>query len=58
MSTAISAHRCELYAEKAREREQPELADIYESFLGLLREYAEDLSEGRVGRVEIDVVTL
>jgi len=47
-----------MYADKAREREQPERADIYECFLGLLREYAGDLSEGRVGRVEIDVVTL
>ncbi len=54
-SVLISRARCEDYAEKARAKDQHQLADVYENFLLLLREYGEDLDAGIVGRVLISL---
>ncbi len=52
-SIALCAARCDDYAETARAKDNHELADIYETFQLMLREYADDVGDGVVGRVLI-----
>lgn len=56
-SLAICTARCHDYANKARTKHQDILADVYEGFLLLIQEYAEDCGSGIRGRVLIDPVT-
>lgn len=56
-SLAICTARCRDYADKARAKRQDVLADVYEGFILLIQEYAEDCGSGIYGRVLIDPVT-
>lgn len=49
--------RCRAFADVARVKKQDTLADVYEGFILLLQEYAEDCGAGIRGRVLIDPVS-
>lgn len=56
VSLSLCTLRCRGYADKARAKGQATLADVYDGFILLLQEYAEDIGAGIEGRVLIDVV--
>lgn len=54
VSLALCILRCRDYADKSRAKGQLTLADVYEGFILLLQEYAEDVTEGLSGRVVVN----